>query len=73
MYVPRPFFFRCEDIEETPRHLAAEILALTKMNWNDTQFDGAEPITVEAARRVGQILKYVPEGGRVGPRYSFYM
>ena len=73
MYVPRPFVFRCEDVEETPRHLAAEILALTKMNWNDTQFDGSEPITVEAARRVGQILKYVEEGGRVAPRYSFYM
>jgi hypothetical protein len=53
--------------------VAAEILALTKMNWNDTQFDGAESITVEAARRVGQILKYVEEGGRVAPRYSFYM
>lgn len=73
MYVPRPFLFRCEDVQETPRYLATEILALTKMNWNDTQFDGAEPITVEAARRVGQILKYVPEGGRVAPRYSFYM
>jgi hypothetical protein len=73
MYVPWPFLFRCEDVEETPRNLAAEILALTKMNWNDTQFDGAEPITVEAARRVGQILKYVEEGARVAPRYSFYM
>jgi hypothetical protein len=73
MYVPRPFVFRCEDVEETPKRLAAEILALTKMNWNDTQFDGGEPITVEAARRVGQILKYVEEGGRVAPRYSFYM
>jgi hypothetical protein len=46
---------------------------LTKMNWNNTQFDGALPITMKAARQVGDILKYVPEGQAIDPRYRFYM
>lgn len=29
-----------------------EILALTKMNWNDTQLDGALPITIRAAGKL---------------------
>jgi len=39
-YIPRPFAFRCDQAEQTPKFLAREILALSKMNWNDTQFDG---------------------------------
>lgn len=72
-YPPLPLLFRCENTAETPRSLAEEMLALTKMNWNSTQFDGGEPITVRAARQVGSILKYIDEHGFVEPRYSFYM
>jgi len=28
------------------------------MNWNNTQFDGFEPITIPAVRQVGKILKH---------------
>ena len=73
MYVPRSLGFRCESTEQTPIFLAREILALTKMNWNTTQFDGGEPITVRAARQVGGILKYVGEDDFVAPAYRFYM
>lgn len=73
MYVPRPLSFRCEEVERTPKFLAQEILALTKMNWNNTQFDNDEPITVKAARKVGGILRYIEESGLVQSRYSFYM
>jgi hypothetical protein len=40
---------------------------------NRTQFDGALPITLKAARQVGDILKYVPDGTTPDPRYPFYM
>jgi hypothetical protein len=73
MYVPRPVHFRTEKIQQTPRILARETLALTKMNWNVTQFDGSRPITTVAARRVGKILKYLPEGVRHAAQYRFYM
>jgi len=73
MYIPRPLEIRCERTEQTSTFLAQEILALTKMNWNNTQFDGGDPITLRAARQVANILKYVPDGERVEPRYGFYM
>lgn len=73
LYVPRPVLFRCDRVEETPKYLAGEMLALTKMNWNMSQFDGWAPITVEAARNVGHILRYVGENEAIAPHYSFYM
>lgn len=72
MYMPRSLMMQCDRTEETPRYLAQEILALTKMNWNDTQFDGGLPITIRAARQVGDILKYLGTDS-IPPHYSFYM
>jgi hypothetical protein len=72
MYIPHPLGFLCEDVAQTPRLLAQEILALTKLNWNATQFDQADPITIKAARRVGDILKYLNQGEEQA-RYSYYM
>jgi dihydrofolate reductase len=37
--------------------IATEALALSKMNWNNTQFDGRESRTLRASTRVGDILK----------------
>jgi hypothetical protein len=73
MYVPRPLLLRCQEMRQSLGFLAEEMLALSKMNWNNAQFDGGEPITVRAARYVGDILKYVPDGQAIAPRYSFYM
>jgi hypothetical protein len=72
MYVPRPFEFSLARTETAVEQLAREILALSKLNWNNTQFDGGEPITVRAARRVGDILKCVVDGGVVQPSFRFY-
>lgn len=73
MYVPRSLAFCCAKIEQTPRVLATEILELTKMNWNKTQFDSRDPITIRAARQVGNILKYLGDSEPIENRYSFYM
>lgn len=74
MYVPNPLILRCQRRDRTEWDaLLHETMALTKMNWNNTQFDGALPITMRAARQVGEILKYVPEGLDADPRYRFYM
>ena len=73
LYVPRPIEFRVHDPEQTPEALAAELLALTKMNWNNTQFDQRDPITLRAADEVSDILRYVPDGGYVEPSYAAYM
>ena len=73
MYMPRSLFIGCDRIEQTPKYLAEEILALTKMNWNVTQFDGGTPITIRAARQVGDILKYVGEKDVYQRSYRYYM
>jgi hypothetical protein len=72
-YIPRPFVFRCDKTQQTPTFLAREMLALSKMNWNDTQFDGGSPITVAAARKVSGILKYAGADDVIAHRYSHYM
>jgi hypothetical protein len=72
-YVPTPLRIRLENTEQTQRFLAREILALTKMNWNKTQFDGAQPITLQASRNCSNVLRYCSEGRQIEPRYSFYM
>jgi hypothetical protein len=72
-YIPRPLLFRCDAVEATTRELAVETLSLTKMNWNDTQFDHAAPITLVAARKVGDIMKYVGAERPLADRYSHYM
>jgi len=72
-YVPRPLEFYCEDTQTPARKLAEEILALTKMNWNNTQFDSTTPITVRAARQVGAILKYLDRTVQIQTSYAHYM
>lgn len=73
MYVPQPLLIRCDSIEQTPKFIAKEMLSLTKMNWNQTQFDGGVPITLVAARRVGEVLKYLGPDDPVADRYAHYM
>jgi hypothetical protein len=71
--VPRPLNLRPHDCETPLPGLAAEVLALTKMNWNSTQFDQALPIPIRAARQVGRILKHVSYGDREQTDYPYYM
>ncbi|WP_306211077.1 argonaute/piwi family protein [Actinoplanes sp. RD1] len=73
MYVPRPLPFRFVEAESSPEALAEELLALTKMNWNQTQLDGRLPITLRTADRVGEILRYLGPHDRPQARYAFYM
>ena len=73
MYVPRPVSIKIAAGDQTPLAHAKEILALSKMNWNSTQFDGGMPLTLTAASSVGKVLKHCQENQRIEPRYSFYM
>ena len=73
MYVPDPIAIRPVEVIHQPTELAEEILALTKLNWNHSQMDGRLPITLRASRKVGNILRHVPEDIAVARRYPFYM
>lgn len=73
MYVPKTLALRFDHVEQSRLFLASEVLALTKMNYNVTQFDGAEPITIRVAQKVADIVRYLPEGDLPVPLYRFYM
>jgi hypothetical protein len=72
MYVPRALEFTRDDGETAPIELAKELLDLSKLNFNNTQFDSGDPITVRAARRVGDILKHVSADRMVQSRFRFF-
>ncbi len=73
-YIPQPLEIRIIRGDESPGVICQEILGLTKMNWNNTQFDGKHPITLACSRKVGQVMKYLsPEDDEPQISYSFYM
>ncbi|MEQ8694471.1 MAG: hypothetical protein RIC85_03985 [Gammaproteobacteria bacterium] len=73
MYVPQPIELRIVKSEESPLLIAREVLGLSKMNWNNTQFDGKYPVTLGCARKVGEIMKYLTEADTPQIRYGYYM
>jgi len=73
LYIPQPIEVRIVESDESPGVICQEILGLTKMNWNNTQFDGKYPITIQCAQHVGRIMKYLGEHDQPQIRYSFYM
>jgi hypothetical protein len=73
-YIPQPLDIRIVEADESAGVICQEILGLTKMNWNNTQFDGKYPITLVCARKVGQIMKYLcSEDDEPQISYSYYM
>jgi hypothetical protein len=74
-YPPLSVGLNCEYAQRPVRDIARECLELTKMNWNNTRFDGQLPITLRAARQVGKILKYLDgeDTSKVSQSYRFYM
>jgi hypothetical protein len=73
-YIPQPLEIQVVKSDESPGVICQEILGLTKMNWNNTQFDGKYPITLACARKVGQVMKYLgADDDEPQISYSFYM
>lgn len=73
MYVPNPLKITVYEQDSSLESLCNEILGLTKMNWNNTQMDGRLPITLECARKIGDIMKYIGPTEKPQVSYSFYM
>ena len=73
LYIPRPLGIRPCVIERPIDTVASEILALTKLNWNRARMEARWPITLLTARRVGEILRHVPNSVQPAPQYSKYM
>lgn len=70
--IPHPLHLIHEGSSEI-RAVAAEILGLTKLNWNTTQFATSYPITLEFAHRVGKVLSEIDPDAKLQDHYRFYM
>jgi len=55
------------------KQLTEEILALTKMNWNNTRFDGKMPVTLDCAKKVGEIMRHVDKTENPDVSFRYYM
>lgn len=71
-YVPKPVQIVDKHGDSTAETLLREILALTKMNWNSADYAGANPITLSFARKVGEIMSYLPDESEPNPNFRFY-
>ena len=72
-YVPEPWQITQHYGGSSPKELFREILALTKMNVNNCSFADGYPITLSFARKIGDIMKHVPQDGKLISQYRFYM
>lgn len=74
LYDPRPLLL-CphRSCDSTIAQIAEEVFSLTKINWNSTQMNQRLPIPIRAARKVGEVLKYMAEGQTVSTDYRRYI
>lgn len=72
-YVPRSMHIRYFQTDSDQSDLAQEILALTKLNWNKTQFDSFYPITLGGSKRIAEIYQWCPDAPAEPISYSFFM
>jgi len=59
--------------ESTLKKVCDEIMALTKMNFNNCSYYDSLPITIRFAQKVGEIMQYLDEGVTPPNKYYFYM
>lgn len=72
-YVPRLLHIRYFQTDRSPTELAAEVLALTKLNWNKTQFDSFYPITLAGSKQIGTIYRWCVNPPDVPLNYALFM
>ena len=72
-YVPRTLHIRHYQTDRSQTELAAEVLALTKLNWNKTQFDSFFPITLAGSKQIGTIYKWCQNPPKDPLSYAFFM
>lgn len=72
-YVPRTLHIRYYQTERSQTELAAEVLALTKLNWNKTQFDSFFPITLAGSKQIGTIYKWCLNPPDEPISYAYFM
>ncbi len=73
MAIPRPLEISIYEQESSLKKICEEILALTKLNFNNCNYYDSLPITIRFAQKVGEITQYIEPGIKPPDRYYFYM
>jgi hypothetical protein len=73
VYIPTPWQMIEHHGGTAPKDLLREVMILTKMNVNNCAFADGTPITLSFSSKIGEIMKHIPEGAIVQPKYKFYM
>ena len=56
------------------KEICKEIMALTKMNFNNSDYCDGLPITLQFSKKVGEIIQYFPSDLTNPPnKYYYYM
>jgi hypothetical protein len=73
MHVPTPIGIRALSPTKSIKALGEEVMALSKMNWNQTRLDGRLPVTLRTAEQVKRVLRFVDPASPAAARYAQYM
>lgn len=71
--VPNPLEVVEHHGDSSADRVCSEILALTKLNWNNCAFASGSPITTAFSKQVGRILTELPNGQPRQTKYRFFM
>ncbi|QEG41317.1 hypothetical protein UC8_33360 [Roseimaritima ulvae] len=72
-HVPSPLQIADHHGDASIHQICAEILALTKLNWNSAFFAAAEPITLKFSRAVSNVMREIPPDVKPLPQFKFYI
>lgn len=73
MHIPHPLHVKIFDSDSHLDKISEEIMALTKMNFNNCSYFDSLPITIRFSKKVGEILQYLPENVKPQNKYYYYM
>lgn len=73
--IPKPLLIRCKVQDSEIQKICQEILAFTKLDWNNTFIYRKEPATIHVSRRVGWVLSesIAKDFKDLDPHYYYYM
>lgn len=72
-HIPHPLHVKTFDSDSHLDKICSEIMALTKMNFNNCSYFDSLPITIRFSKKVGEILQYLPETTQPQNKYYYYM
>lgn len=72
-HIPHPLHVKIFESDSHLDKICEEIMALTKMNFNNCSYFDSLPITIRFSKKVGEILQYLSSNITPQNKYYYYM